>query len=228
MKPITLFSTAVLMAAVLIGLPSLAAAESVDARTQYLADQLDLDEAQIEAIDGLITEHRSSMREQMGAQDMRGPERREHMRAEREALHAGIREVLTAEQVEEFDSLVAERRGMMAERGAGQQGMRGKHRGPRGGMMRGDRRGMGMGPCGGLDFDPDFSKLDVSEGVRARLQAMHREHRAEMRSMHERHRNEMRELIGDEQLEKLHMPCAPERSMDGADDQADNNEQESN
>src|SRR5699024_8659287 len=186
------------MAAGLMALPSLAVAESVDARAQYLADQLDLDEAQIETIDGLITEHRNSMREQMSGQDMRGPERREHMRAEREALHADIRDVLTAEQAEEFDSLVAERHGRMSERGAGRHAMRGQHRGGRHGMMRGGRRGMDMGACGGAGFEPDFSQLDVDEGMRARLEAMHKEHRDAVEKLHMQHRAEMRELIGEE------------------------------
>lgn len=214
MKPIILP-----IAVLLLGLSSLAAAEPVSQRAQHLADQLDLDQTQIEAVDKLITEHRDSMREQMSSQDLRGPERLEQMQASRAALHADIRKLLTPDQAEEFDRMVAQRRDMMAERQSDRQGMRGKHRGGRHGMMRDGRHGMSMGPCDGAEFEPDFSKLDLSEGMRARLEAMHEAHRAEMMEMHKRHREEMRELIGDEKFEQFKSEGMPCRQMD--DDAAD-------
>lgn len=213
-------STTLLISIVFMALSSLAAADSGDARAQRLADQLDLDEAQTEAVDELISKHRHGMREQMASHDSRGSQRREQMRASRKALHADIRELLTPEQAEKFDRLIAQRRSMMSERRGRREHMRGERHSGRRGMMH--NRDRGMAPCGSRGFEPDFSKLDVSEGVRARLEAMHKEHRAEMTRMHQRHRDEMRELIGDEELEKLDMPGGPERSADDAGNQADN------
>lgn len=225
MKSTTLLITAAFLTAGLMSLPSLAIAESVDGRAQALAEQLDLDASQTEAIDGLITEHRDSRREQMSSQDLRGPERREHMRAEREALHGSIRDVLTPEQADEFDSLISERHGRMNKRGSEREHMRGeRHRGRRG-MMRKGRRGAGA--CNGSGFEPDFSQLNISEGMRARLEGMHKEHLDAMDNLRRQHRDEMRDLVGDKEFEKLHMPCAPDRGTDGADDRPDVDEQKS-
>lgn len=224
MKSTILFVTAILLSVGFLSLPSLVAAHSIDGRAQHLADQLDLDQAQTEAIDKLIGEHRDGMRTQMESQDLRGPERREHMRAQREALHGKIRDVLTAEQAEQFDHLISERHGTMSQHRGERGYMRGKRHSGRQGMMRKGRRGAGA--CDHTGFNPDFSELDISEGMRARLEAMHKEHRDAMEKMHMQHRDEMRQLIGEEELEKLQMPCAPEQRANGADTSADRDAQE--
>jgi Spy/CpxP family protein refolding chaperone len=102
----------------------------VEARLQFLGEKLDLTQAQIEQIRGILQANAGEMRERMAqrrsAADRPRDAQREQMREHMEQVHSQIEAVLTPEQREAFRTLWPDgRRPGPAERGAWGAGRRG-------------------------------------------------------------------------------------------------------
>lgn len=140
---------------------------------ERLAEKLELTSEQQVQVNALFEAHREQMRAE-------GSRERGDRREARMALHAEIRELLNAEQVEQFDSLG--QRHQRGDRGRGHEGR--KHRGH-------ERQG-GM-----------FQALDLSDEQRNQMRELMREHRGQAGAERAALREQMRDILTEEQRVEL-------------------------
>lgn len=147
-------------------------ASSNDGPAQRLAEKLELTSEQQVEINALFQAHREQMRTE-GSRESR--DRRGDWREGRMALNAEIRELLSPEQVEQFDAM----------------GKR-QHRGHKG-RGHGGHRGQGA----------MFQSLDLTDEQRGEMRELMREHRSQENADRSELRQQMREILTEEQLTQL-------------------------
>ena len=145
----------------------------------WILGRLDLTDEQKEQLQALREEHREARREHRETMAAMGKKQRE-----------AVMGILTEEQQETLEGM----RGRFFDRRGGMGRDRWDMRRGGRGWGRDDMRRGGMGP---------FSRLDLTDEQKERLEDLRTEHRTEMRETRNNHRSDLESVLTDEQREEL-------------------------